>query len=121
MLKRLRLMRNTYKLLKQCENGLKGNYFLYPKDITYAVTNKCNSYCIMCIYLEKDYQNRTYHNDKPFNVTLEQFKSFMPEFSFNSIEKKENTVSSLFNKMFNYQKVEKIMNSQIERLSIVGG
>lgn len=76
------LKKNVETLIGECEAGLNGKYFLYPEDITYSLTNRCNSYCIMCHYLSEDYENKTYFNAKPYNVTLKDFKEFMPKPSF---------------------------------------
>ena len=100
------LQQNCETLIRQCEDGLNKRFFLYPNDITYSLTNRCNSYCIMCKYLSKSYENHTYDNANPFNVNLQQFKKFMPRRSLIGLLRRRP-----HDNFFKY----------INKLSIIGG
>jgi len=67
------LEKNTKKLLKQCDDGLKGKFFLYPDTITSWLTNRCNLYCIMCP------ENYIRYNKKPINVSFKEFTKLIPK------------------------------------------
>lgn len=68
------------KLLEhECKLGCSGNLILPVRKIAIALTNKCNLYCTMCHFCSKKYKNRTYNNEPPFVVTIEQYKSFFNE------------------------------------------
>ena len=66
------------KLLKEyCDKGLKGDYRIAPKEISFPLTNVCNNYCIMCHVCSKNYENHTYDNELPYHITLEQYKKIV--------------------------------------------
>lgn len=72
-------LESNEKILKElCNRGLKGEYELIPNQIAFPLTNKCNNYCIMCHACDKKYENHTYYNDIPFEVSLKQYKRILP-------------------------------------------
>lgn len=72
------LKHNEKVLAELCNRGLKGEYKLLPKQIAFPLTNKCNNYCIMCHACNKDYENHTYYNAEPFEISPEQYKKIIP-------------------------------------------
>ncbi|MCM1233799.1 MAG: hypothetical protein NC489_27120, partial [Ruminococcus flavefaciens] len=53
-------------------------YWLPIKQISVPLTNKCNNYCIMCHACDKSYENHTYYNGTPFELSLKKFKHLLP-------------------------------------------
>lgn len=72
------LEENTMKLSELCTNGYAGKYYLPIRQISLPLTNRCNSYCIMCHACSKDYNNHTYYNDPPAEMSLESMRYFFP-------------------------------------------
>lgn len=74
------ILSQNYRQLKQeCELGLAGSLSLPVKKIAIALTNRCNLYCSMCHFCSKEYQNRTYNNEPPFIVRINNYQKFFNE------------------------------------------
>jgi len=71
------LQENVEILKKLCKEGLLGNYRVKLSDIAIFLTNRCNNYCIMCHACSKEYENHTYNNKTPFDLTLKQYKKII--------------------------------------------
>lgn len=69
------------------------------------LTNQCNIHCVMCPFISKEYENKTYYNEKPFMATLKDVKKILPKkkwFGENSKEEIE----------FNFFKGETLLNPE---------
>lgn len=68
------LNKNKKLLLLECDEGLNGNVELPIRDICFAITNKCNLHCVLCPYVLPEYENKTFRNEPPYSMTLEEFR-----------------------------------------------
>lgn len=71
------LEQNVKKLSELCRDGYAGEYCLPIRQISLPLTNKCNSYCIMCNVCSKDYSNHTAYNDPPMEKSLKDIKRLL--------------------------------------------
>jgi molybdenum cofactor biosynthesis enzyme MoaA len=62
------------ELSSKIENGIEGNASVPINDLQILLTNKCNLYCTMCHSCFPEYENRTYDNTPPFELSLDQYK-----------------------------------------------
>lgn len=69
---------NNNNYLFYCDKGLRGEFRLPVKEVSFPLTNICNNHCIMCQFCSKEYENHTYYNEKPFFTTLKQYKKIIP-------------------------------------------
>ena len=101
---------NEEKLRKLCEDGQKGKFKLKIKEVSVQLTNRCNNYCVMCHYCDKKHENRTYFNEEPKDITLSEYKKFLPNAIIawiNSLKKSPD------NKNFVYLTGESFLNKDI--------
>ncbi|QIB68171.1 radical SAM protein [Aminipila butyrica] len=68
------LKENREYIIRECASGVKGDCILPVSTICIALTNRCNLHCIMCQYCSKEYSNKTYNNEEPFSITIDQYK-----------------------------------------------
>ena len=71
------LQKNKGILLDLCKMGISGRYRIPVREISIPLTNRCNNYCIMCHACSKEYENHTYHNEPPFDVTIDDYKDIV--------------------------------------------
>lgn len=102
------LEKNTQKLLKRCDDGLNGKFFLYPNTISSLLTSRCNLYCIMC---PEDNHDASYEK-APFNTSLEEFKKFIPERSLIKRIFKDPTDKFFGHIKFQYMSGETLLNAE---------
>lgn len=65
------------ELVERCEAGIRGEEKADVNIITLALTNQCNIHCVMCPFISKDSENRTYFNAPPRMVTLDEIKELL--------------------------------------------
>lgn len=102
------LERNVQILLKLCDGGIEGKYFLYPREIFNVITNRCNLHCMIChdAIFTNNFKN------VPLDVTLEKFKEMIPKLTPDMINTPagrffENTI------YFDYMSGETLLNPEV--------
>lgn len=71
------LRRNVEKMQEDIEKGLRGERTIPTKSYLFQLTNRCNLYCKMCHFCFKEYENKTYENNPPRNLSLEEYKALL--------------------------------------------
>lgn len=95
------------ELIRKCDLGIRGGYRKDVKVINMWLTNKCNINCIMCPFVLKEYENKTYFNEAPFFATLKDVERILPRHTlFSKKIEKETEIE------FNFFKGETLLNPE---------
>ena len=65
------------EIKRKMELGVKGKQSIQINDLQVFLTNRCNLHCEMCGARFPEYENKTYDNEKPFDMTLSEYKKLV--------------------------------------------
>ena len=98
-------------LVSKCHNGLLHQEFLNVSVINMALTNQCNIHCIMCPFISASSKNKTYFNETPVMLTLEDIKNILRPNSNIVGDEKDNVDERKIS--FHFMKGETLLNPHL--------
>lgn len=97
-------------LIRECEEGIRKTRQIDVSVLNMGLTNQCNIHCVMCPFISKDTEYRTYFNAPPHMVTLKEFQKTLgasKKFPFRDTRKSEKKIA------FNFFKGETLLNPEL--------